>query len=191
MALLDLITEPDPRYATISDRLRQKSERIDRIDESLRALAGDMFDTMMHERGVGLAAPQVGVRKRLVVIHVPAGFEQEDDPDLSLTLINPEVMKAGGREYGIEGCLSFPDLVGEVPRYSSVNVRALNLEGKTLRIRARGNLARVLQHEIDHLDGVLYFDRMDDWTTLGYLQDRTDDATDPATAGELADVQRS
>lgn len=191
MALLDLIIEPDPRFATISDRLRQKSARIEQIDASIRKLADDMFETMMHERGVGLAAPQIGVLKRLVVIFVPAGYEHEDDPDVSLVLINPEVMKAGGRDYGIEGCLSFPDLIGEVPRYTSINVRAQDLDGNTLRIKTRGNLARVLQHEIDHLEGVLYFDRMDDWTTLGYLPDRTDEATDRSEAGELADVPLS
>jgi peptide deformylase len=191
MALLDLIIEPDPRYATISDRLRHKSERITNVDDSIRTLAIDMFETMLHERGVGLAAPQIGVLKRLIVIHVPAGYEHEDDPDISLMLINPEVIKAGGRDYGIEGCLSFPDLIGEVPRYTSLTVRAQDLEGNTLRIKARGNLARVLQHEIDHLDGVLYFDRMDDWTTLGYLPDREDDATVPSETGGLANVPRS
>lgn len=191
MALLDLITEPDPRYATISNRLRQKSARVEHIDESIRTLATDMFETMMHERGVGLAAPQIGELQRLIVIFVPAGYEHEDDPDISLTLVNPEIMKAGGRDYGIEGCLSFPDLVGEVPRYTSINVRAQDLHGNTLRIKSRGNLARVLQHEIDHLDGILYFDRMDDWTTLGYLPDRSVETTDPSEAGELADVPLS
>lgn len=191
MALLKLITEPDPRFASISDRLRHKSARIDNIDASVRTLASNMFETMMHERGVGLAAPQVGVLKRLVVIHVPAGYDDEDDSEISLTLINPEIIKAGGREYGIEGCLSFPDLVGEVPRYTSVTARAQDIEGNTLRIKVRGSLARVLQHEIDHLDGVLYFDRMDDWSTLGYLPDKPEAATAPTEAGELADVQRS
>ena len=149
MARLDLIIEPDPRYATISDRLRQKSARIEDIDDSIHTLAADMFETMAIERGVGLAAPQVGVLKRLIVIFVPAGYEHEDDPDISLELVNPELMKAGGRDYGIEGCLSFPDLIGEVPRYTSINVRAQDLEGNTLRIRARGSLARVLQHILE------------------------------------------
>lgn len=191
MALLELVIEPDPRYATISDRLRQKSARIDNIDSDVRKLATDMFETMIHERGVGLAAPQIGVLKRLIVIFVPAGYEHEDDPEITLALVNPEVMKAGGRDYGIEGCLSFPNLIGEVPRYTSINIRAQDLEGNTLRIRARGSLARVLQHEIDHLDGILYFDRMDDWTTLGYIPERPDSATDLSPADEPANVPMS
>jgi peptide deformylase len=82
--------------------------------------------------------------------------------------VNPELIKAGGNETALEGCLSFPDLTGEVPRYKWVNVRGLDLDGKPLRFRARGILARVIQHEVDHLNGVLFFDRMDDWSTLGY-----------------------
>jgi peptide deformylase len=117
-----------------------------------------------------LAAPQVGVLKRLVVVYLPPDYDEEGDPELQLMLVNPEVVKAGGREVCPEGCLSFPELVGDVPRYTSLNVRARDLEGRELRIRARGYLARVLQHEIDHLDGILFFDRMDDYSTLRYPQ---------------------
>jgi peptide deformylase len=193
MAVLKIITEPDPRFATISPRLREKSARIDTIDASVRKLAADMMETMFEANGVGLAAPQVGIYKRLIVIHVPAGYEDEEDPEISLQLVNPEILKAGGRELGIEGCLSFPDMIGEVPRYATVNVRAQDLEGNTLRIKTRGILARALQHEIDHLDGVLFFDRMDDWTTLGYPprpEDRQEEPTpetDEATAPSMAD----
>lgn len=168
MARLKVIKEPDPRYAKSSDRLRQTSETVASFDESLRKLAADMHETMAEENGVGLAAPQVGILQRVVAIHLPEGYGEEDDPEQTLTLVNPEILKAGGRELDYEGCLSFPELVGEVPRYGWVNVRAQDEFGKSTRFKARGILARVIQHEIDHLDGVLFFDRMDDWSTLGY-----------------------
>lgn len=182
MARLKVITEPDPRYARGSDRLRQISEPVTSFDEALRKLAASMHETMAEERGVGLAAPQVGIVKRMVVIHIPAGYHEEDQPEETLTLVNPEILKAGGRDYDYEGCLSFPDLIGEVPRYGWVNVRAQDETGKALRFRARGILARVVQHEIDHLDGVLFFDRMDDWTTLGYVPDSEEAEEDVTTA---------
>jgi len=168
MARLKVITEPDPRVAAPSDRLRQKSEPVSVVDESLRKLAADMHATMAEEHGVGLAGPQVGILKRIIVIHVPEGYDDDDDPEQTLTLINPEIVKAGGSELDFEGCLSFPDLIGEVQRYRWVNVKTLDEEGKARRFKAKGILARIIQHEIDHLDGILFFDRMEDWSTLGY-----------------------
>jgi peptide deformylase len=168
MARLKVITEPDPRYTKPSGRLRQKSLPVATVEDKLRKLAADLHETMDEEHGVGLAAPQVGILQRMVVIHVPEDYNDEGEPEQRYTLINPEIIKAGGSELDYEGCLSFPDLIGEVPRYKWVNVRALDEHGKTLRFRARGILARIIQHEIDHLDGVLFFDRMDDWSTLGY-----------------------
>ena len=168
MARLKVITEPDPRYAKISPRLRQQSLPVENIDDKLRKLAEDMHETMEVERGVGLAAPQVGILQRLVVMHIPAEYDEDDPEERWLTLVNPEVIKAGGNEIALEGCLSFPDLTGEVPRYKWVNVRGLDIDGQPLRFRARATLARVIQHEIDHLNGVLFFDRMDDWSSLGY-----------------------
>ena len=168
MAVMKIVTEPDPRFARISQRLRQKSQPIEHIDANVERLAMDMFETMLHANGVGLAAPQVGILKRLVVIQIPEGYDHEDDPEVNLVLINPELIKAGGKDIALEGCLSFPDLVGEVQRYATVNVRAKDLDGNDLRIKARGHLARALQHEIDHLDGVLFFDRMNDIADLHY-----------------------
>lgn len=168
MAILKVITEPDPRVAKGSGRLREESKPVTSFDERLKKLAADMHETMADEQGVGLAAPQVGIMERMVVIHVPAGYQDEDQEEQSLTLVNPEIVKAGGREYDYEGCLSYPDLLGEVPRYTWVNVKHQDESGKAYRFRARGILARIIQHEIDHLDGVLFFDRMDDWSTLGY-----------------------
>jgi peptide deformylase len=168
MALLKVITEPDPRVSKGSGRLREVSKPVTSFDARLRQLAIDMHETMAEENGVGLAAPQVGILERMVVIHVPEGYGDEDQEEQTLTLVNPEIVKAGGRDYDYEGCLSFPDLIGEVPRYTWVNVKAQDETGKALRFRARGILARIIQHEIDHLDGVLFFDRMEDWSTLGY-----------------------
>lgn len=182
MAILRVITEPDPRVAKGSGRLREVSKPVTRFDERLRKLAADMHETMEDEHGVGLAAPQIGILERLVVIHVPAGYHDEEQEELILTLVNPEIVKAGGREYDFEGCLSFPDLLGEVPRYAWVNVKAQDETGKSHRFRARGILARIIQHEIDHLDGVLFFDRMDDWSTLGYPSREEIEEEDAVTA---------
>ncbi len=159
MAILEIVLEGDPR-------LRQKATKIRQVDDSLRKLAQDMHETMLDAPGVGLAAPQVGVPRRLIVVHVPEGYEEEDAPGLTLTLVNPEIVKAQGRELGLEGCLSIPGWVGEVPRFDAVTVKALNLDNRDVRIKAHGYAARVLQHEIDHLDGILFVDRVEDKSTL-------------------------
>jgi peptide deformylase len=159
MALLEIILEGDPR-------LRQKANRVSRLDDSLRRLAADMRETMLDAPGVGLAAPQVGVLLRLITVHVPAGFDRDDDPEHDLTLINPEIVKADGRVLGYEGCLSIPGWTGEVPRADRLTVKGLGLDGKPTRLKATGWLARVLQHEIDHLDGILFLDRVEDKSTI-------------------------
>jgi len=190
MAKLKILTEPDPRYGTVSDRLRRKSAKIEVIDDGLRALARDMHETLHDASGVGLAAPQVGILRRLVVIYLPPDYDEDGDPEVSLTLINPEILKAGGRDFGPEGCLSFPDLYGDVQRYAWVNMRARDLDCNELRIKARGLLARCIQHEIYHLDGVLFFDRMDDWSSLRYpspAPEPDEPALEPATARSRAD----
>lgn len=181
MTRLNVITEPDPRISKPSPKLRQKSTPVTSVDRAIRKLVDDMHETMLAENGVGLAAPQIGILKRVVVIHVPEDYEEEGSPEQTLTLINPEVIKAGGNELDFEGCLSFPDLTGEVSRYRWVNVRALDADGKPLRFKARGILARIIQHEIDHLDGVLFFDRMDDWSTLGYPSREAVEEQEPVT----------
>src|SRR3712207_219266 len=108
MALLEILLEGDPR-------LRQKSVRVRSVDDSLRQLADDMFDTMMEAPGVGIAAPQVGVLRRLIWVHVPENYHDDGEPGLSIALVNPEIDKARGRVMGYEGCLSIPGWVGEVP----------------------------------------------------------------------------
>lgn len=159
MPILPVVTVPN-------ELLRTPSQRIGRVDAQTRRLVADMFETMQAERGVGLAAPQVGVLRRLIVIRLPPDYDDAHPTGLELALVNPELVRFGGEQLGDEGCLSIPGWLGEVRRYSRVTVRALNLEGKEVRIKAEDFLARVLQHEIDHLDGILFTDRMDDPTTL-------------------------
>ncbi|MBS4032150.1 MAG: peptide deformylase [Clostridiales bacterium] len=133
--------------------LRQVSREVKEISPPLIALMEDMVETMYAAEGVGLAAPQVGINKRIIVIDV------QDENGL-LKLINPEIVSGEGKECSVEGCLSFPGIAGEVERDESVTVRALTPEGKTVEICASGLLARALQHEIDHLDGILFVDRV-------------------------------
>ena len=164
MAQLDIITEGDPR-------LRQKAIKIRGVDPSLRKLADDMHETMDVAPGIGLAGPQIGVMRRIIVIHLPEDYEEEGDPDIRLTLLNPEIVKSHGREVGPEGCLSIPGWYGEVPRAYSVTVKANDLDNRPIRIKAEGVLARVLQHEIDHLDGILFLDRVEDKSTIRRQRD--------------------
>jgi len=164
MAVLKIRFDGDPI-------LRQKATKISRIDESIRKLADDMWETMMAEHGVGLAAPQIGLSRRLIVIHLPEGYEYEDDPEFNFKLANPEIIKSFGEQTGQEGCLSIPGWVGDVPRAESVTVKAIDMNGRPVRIKATGHLAVVFQHEIDHLDGILYTDRVVDKTTLLRVRD--------------------
>ena len=139
--------------------LRDKSHRVPRITGEIQQLIEDMFETMRAARGVGLAAVQVGVPFRVIVVEIP---EDMEDPDAgtSLAVVNPELARVSKEmEEGVEGCLSVPGWVGTVPRHVRVTVKGLDRRGRKVRIRAEGYLARVLQHEIDHLDGVLFIDR--------------------------------
>lgn len=159
MALLEIIVEGDPR-------LRQKASRIRTVDPSIRRLASDMRETMMDAPGVGLAAPQVGILLRMITVYLPADFEKEGEPEHDYTLINPEIVKSDGRVMGYEGCLSIPGWTGDVPRAKRVTVKAIDLNGKQTRLKLEGWIARVVQHEIDHLDGILFVDRVEDKSTI-------------------------
>jgi peptide deformylase len=163
MSKLDILLEGDPR-------LRQKATKIRGADASLRTLAADMHETMDAAPGVGLAGPQIGVMRRIIVIHLSAD-EEEDQPEAVMTLLNPEIVKAQGRVLAPEGCLSIPGWTGEVPRSEIVTVKAMDLDNKQIRFKARGWLARVVQHEIDHLDGILFIDRVEDRSTLRKIAD--------------------
>jgi peptide deformylase len=163
MAILEIITEGDPR-------LRQKAVKIKRIDMGIRRLAEDMYETMLDAPGIGLAAPQVGVLLRLITVDVPDDYEEEGSKGASLILINPEIVKASGTQVDPpEGCLSIPNWIGNVPRAQRVIVKARDLDFREVRIKAEGMVARCLQHEIDHLDGILFTDRVVDKSTLKYI----------------------
>ena len=142
--------------------LRAKAQPLLEVTDAVKPFVSDMFDTMRAEDGVGLAAPQVGTSQRLLVLSVPVKRGKRVD----MTLINPEVVRAEGWEVGEEGCLSVPGVYDEVKRASSIDVRALDESGRAVEFAADGFLARAIQHEIDHLNGVLFVDR------LGMLQKR-------------------
>jgi peptide deformylase len=134
--------------------LRRRAEMVQEVTPELRRIADDMIDTMYDEVGLGLAAPQVGVSLRLMVV----GDERGRDPR---ALINPLIVASGGEVTAEEGCLSLPGIFADVTRSEWVQVEAQDVSGHPVSIRARGLLARVLQHEMDHLDGVLFIDRVD------------------------------
>ena len=140
--------------------LRQKAKKVKKVDASIQRLMDDMIETMRDAPGVGLAAPQIGVGLRVIVVETP---EDEDDPQggTQLQLVNPEILKFDGEQVGEEGCLSIPGYVGIVKRALNVTVRGQNRKGKEVTIKATGFLARVLQHEIDHINGVLFTDRLE------------------------------
>ena len=157
--------------------LRKKGERIEQITPEIKKLIVDMFETMEENHGVGLAAQQVGVAKQLTVIDVravtdrPSTLElngQPADPAeiMPLVLINPEVTAVGDPVAGAEGCLSFPEVYADISRPGTVDVKALNEKGKPIAFRCGGLLARAVQHETDHLHGILFIDRMEKKTKM-------------------------
>ncbi len=143
MAVIPIRVFPDPI-------LNQKAKRIRAIDGSIQKLIGDMIETMHYIHAAGLAAPQVGVSLRVIVIGLPG----EED----LALINPEVVRRTGERLVDEGCMSVPGYHGDIKRVEKVTVKGLNRDGKEIRIKADGLLAQALEHEIDHLKGILYID---------------------------------
>ncbi|MBO7721889.1 MAG: peptide deformylase [Kiritimatiellae bacterium] len=146
--------------------LREKAEPVAAVDDTLRRLAGDMLETMRDAKGVGLAAQQVGRKERLCVIDVPEGCDDGADMmfnapiAMPLVMFNPEIIAREGSRREKEGCLSFPNIGGTLTRAVQVTCRFIDLENRPQTITARGFLARAVQHEVDHLDGVLYIDRM-------------------------------
>jgi peptide deformylase len=151
--------------------LRAKGKPIDDLDDRIRELAANMIETMHAANGVGLAAQQVGEALQLTVLDVSLvedrpstlkvdGKDVDAKAAMPLVLINPEIELHGATETGVEGCLSFPEITGDIERAKSVIVRAQTLEGGTMEIEATGFLARAIQHEGDHLNGILFIDRM-------------------------------
>lgn len=166
--------------------LKTKSVRVKQFDKSLRALVDDMIETMRSENGVGLAAPQIGVLRRIVVIETPAEVEELEDgstheikPSELFVMVNPEVVEPSDEQLThVEGCLSLPGWYGEVPRAAVVTLRYQDMSGKEHRLKrvqaATYSIGHIAQHEIDHLDGILFTERITDLSTL---QDRRQDAS--------------
>lgn len=134
------------------DILRTPTSEIDEFNDEIKELIQKMYKVMAEFRGVGVAGPQVGLPKRIFVYDIGEGPH---------AFINPRMMSSSGEEWGYEGCLSIPGLQGEVPRFERVVVTGLNEDGKMVKLKAEGFLARVFQHEMDHLDGTLFIDRAD------------------------------
>ncbi|MFY9177551.1 MAG: peptide deformylase [Clostridiales bacterium] len=145
----------DIRHYERDDVLRKKARPVDKIDDRVLTLLDDMAETMYKAEGVGLAAPQVGILRRVVVIDIGEGI---------IELINPEIIEQDGEQIGMEGCLSVPGLSGEVKRPARVVVEALNRHGEKIKVDGNELLARALCHEIDHLDGILYIDKVEPGT---------------------------
>jgi len=159
MTLRTIVTLPEPV-------LRRKARTVTTFDKKLQTLIDDMIETMRAAPGVGLAAPQVGISSRLIVVEYFENEQAEEAEEAEeeakkkvWVLLNPEIVKTSQEMVmGIEGCLSVPDLVGEVERHESIQVKGLNRHGQPMRVKAKGWLARIFQHEIDHLNGVVFTD---------------------------------
>ena len=167
MAVRKILRMGDPQ-------LRRKSDTVDRVgDEALGTLITDMLDTMKNCDGAGLAAPQIGVPLRVVVFGIDNNPRYPDAPPVPLTvLVNPDISPVGeAMNEGWEGCLSVPGMRGLVPRYSNIRYRGLDAKGKPIDREAEGFHARVVQHECDHLDGMLYPDRIEDRRMYGFIEE--------------------
>lgn len=154
MAILDILTYPEKS-------LLEPSVAVEDIDDEIRTLVTDMGETMFAAPGVGLAAPQIGVNKRIIVYDANAGEKEDSGKNEYNALINPEIVSSGGSIISEnEACLSVKDYSADVKRYETVTVEALDIDGNKITIDAKGILAVIMQHEIDHLDGVLFIDRI-------------------------------
>lgn len=150
MAILDILTYPNPGLKKISEPVKE-------VDESIKTLIDDMFETMYAAPGIGLAAPQVGALKRVIVLDIG---ERDGGQSAPLALINPEIISSTGEITFEEGCLSVPEYTADIVRAAEVKLKGMNRSGETVEIEADGLLAIALQHEIDHLDGILFVDRL-------------------------------
>jgi len=155
MAVLPIVCYPDAV-------LRQKAKRVSNIDGSIQRLIDDMVDTMHEVEGVGLAAPQIGVSLRVIVIELPG--------EETLTLVNPQIVRRSGERSVEEGCLSVPGYRGEIERSLKVVIKGLDRSGNEVRIRGESLLSQALEHEIDHLNGILYIDHLESMDNLFKLE---------------------
>lgn len=151
MAVLPILAYPDPP-------LRKRSKRVGNVDGSVQRLIDDMVETMHYAQGVGLAAPQIGVLLRVIVIELPG--------EETLALVNPQIVKRSGERTVEEGCLCIPGYRGEIKRSVKVTAKGLDRQGREIRIKGEGLLAQALEHEIDHLNGVLYIDYLESMDKL-------------------------
>lgn len=150
MAVREIVLMGDPV-------LREEALEVTNFNRDLRSLVRDLYESMYHAEGVGLAAPQIGISKRVIVIDL----RKDDEPDVRLALINPRVVwHSDERHKSAEGCLSIPGLEEVVERASDVHVEGVDPDGRSIRVEAQDLFARALQHEIDHLDGILFVDRV-------------------------------
>jgi peptide deformylase len=174
MAIRPILLHPD-------DRLRAKCKRVGNLDAKLKQLVDDMLETLKDAKGVGLAAPQVGVPLRIVCIQLP---EDYDDPRAGqqMVLCNPEIVKAAGEWEPDEGCLSIPGYWANVKRNWTVMVKARDRAGRELRIKGDGLLGQALQHEIDHLNGVLFIDRLESMDQLHKVDEKEPEEATAARA---------
>lgn len=178
MSSLTIRTYPDPV-------LKGECAPVETITDEVRRLLDDMAETMYLNNGIGLAAPQVGERARLIVVDVERG----EEGDTLLKLVNPRIIEKQGETMSEEGCLSCPDLLIEVNRFESVTVEALSPDGKETTIEAAGLLAICLQHEIDHLDGVLLVDRLSSLRRALYQKKRVREDAKPDDEGDRSPRQ--
>ena len=158
MAIRTIVTLPDPV-------LRRKARPVTNFDKNLQTLIDDMIDTMRDAPGVGLAAPQVGISERVIVVEyaepeeVEEGEEPKEVEPKLYVMVNPEIVKASPETVmGVEGCLSIPTLVGEVERAQEIRIKGFNRRGQPMKLKVDGWLARIFQHEIDHVNGVVFTD---------------------------------
>jgi peptide deformylase len=175
MAIRPIVLHPN-------EVLRQKCKRVGHLDAKLQQLIDDMVETLKDAKGVGLAAPQVGVPLRLTVIRLP---EDYDDPKAGqlIVLINPEIVKMSGEWEPDEGCLSIPGYWANVRRSWNVTVKARDQKNREFRVKGEGLLGQALQHEIDHLNGILYIDYLDSLEELVRVSEHPSEVEEPTTAG--------
>ena len=190
MAVRKVLQATDPQGEAV---LRRRSNKVKVFDPALQRLADDMIETMHAHNGVGLAAPQVGVLQRIVIVELSAEKGEDEDaprrPGQRFIFCNPEITwQAEELQVGEEGCLSLAGWYAQVPRALGVEVRYQDLQGKRRKMRVEGYLARILQHELDHLEGILFTDQIEDLATLVRL---TQDGEEPVPAGLVPPSRRT
>lgn len=167
MAVKDIIIYPEGK-----ERLRRKCEPVSQLNQEARRLAQDLIDTLhAHSEGVGLAAPQIGAHHRIVVVRLGGGPESDQEPEPPIPLINPEILEAGNEKRDFDGCLSFPGLYGETSRPHYLRVTGLDATGQNFDRVFEGFDAVVVHHEIDHLNGLLFIDRINTIEDLYHVRE--------------------